>query len=40
MQLNIRGSANPGAVMGSIMANEPELRSRAMKIGPISPAKV
>ena len=30
------GSANPGAVMGSIMANEPELRSRAKEIGPMS----
>ena len=27
-----KGSANPGAVMGSIMANEPELRSRAKEI--------
>ena len=31
-----KGSANPGAVMGSIMSNEPELRSRAKEIGPIS----
>ena len=31
-----KGSANPGAVMGSIMANEPELRSRAKEIGPMS----
>ena len=31
-----KGSANPGAVMGSIMANEPELRSRAKEIGPLS----
>ena len=31
-----KGSANPGAVMGSIMANEPELRSRAKEIGPIA----
>ncbi|WP_407375808.1 glutamate--tRNA ligase [Methanobrevibacter sp.] len=31
-----KGSANPGAVMGSIMANEPELRSKAKEIGPLS----
>jgi len=31
-----KGSANPGAVMGSIMSSEPELRSRAKEIGPIS----
>ena len=31
-----KGSANPGAVMGSIMSNEPELRSRAKEIGPMS----
>ena len=31
-----KGSANPGAVMGSIMSNEPELRPRAKEIGPIS----
>ena len=31
-----KGNANPGAVMGSIMANEPELRSRAKEIGPLS----
>ena len=31
-----KGSANPGAVMGSIMASEPELRSRAKEIGPLS----
>ena len=31
-----KGSANPGAVMGSIMSNEPELRSKAKEIGPIS----
>ena len=31
-----KGSANPGAVMGSIMSQEPELRSRAKEIGPIS----
>ena len=31
-----KGSANPGAVMGSIMANEPELRSKAKEIGPMS----
>ena len=31
-----KGSANPGAVMGSIMANEPELRSSAKEIGPMS----
>ena len=31
-----KGSANPGAVMGSIMANEPELRSRAKEIGPLA----
>ena len=31
-----KGSANPGAVMGSVMSNEPELRSRAKEIGPIA----
>ncbi|WP_297981675.1 glutamate--tRNA ligase [uncultured Methanobrevibacter sp.] len=31
-----KGSANPGAVMGSIMSSEPELRPRAKEIGPIS----
>ncbi len=31
-----KGSANPKAVMGSIMANEAELRSRASEIGPLS----
>ena len=31
-----KGSANPGAVMGSIMSNEPELRSRAKEVGPMS----
>ena len=31
-----KGNANPGAVMGSIMANEPELRSRAKEIGPLA----
>ena len=31
-----KGSANPGAVMGAIMSNEPDLRSEAKKIGPIS----
>ena len=31
-----KGSANPGAVIGSIMANEPELRSRAKEIGPLA----
>ncbi len=31
-----KGSANPGAVMGSIMANEPELRSKAKEIGPLA----
>ena len=31
-----KGSANPGAVMGSIMSNEVELRSRAKEIGPIA----
>ena len=31
-----KGSANPGAVMGSIMANEPELRSKAKEIGPMA----
>lgn len=30
-----KGSANPGAVIGSIMSNEPELRSKAKEIGPI-----
>ena len=29
------GSANPGAVIGSIMSNEPELRSKAKEIAPI-----
>ena len=31
-----KGSANPGAVMGSIMSQEPELRSKAKEIGPIA----
>lgn len=31
-----KGNANPGAVIGSIMAQEVELRSRAKEIGPIS----
>lgn len=31
-----KGSANPGAVMGSIMSNEVELRSRAKEIGPLA----
>lgn len=31
-----KGNANPGAVMGSIMSQEPELRSRAKEIGPIA----
>ena len=31
-----KGSANPGAVMGSIMSQEPELRSKAKEIGPLS----
>lgn len=31
-----KGSANPGAVMGSIMSSEPELRPRAKEIGPLS----
>lgn len=31
-----KGSANPGAVMGSIMSNEPELRSKAKEIGLMS----
>ncbi len=31
-----KGSANPGAVMGSIMGSEPELRSRAKEVGPLS----
>ena len=31
-----KGSANPGAVIGSIMAQEEELRSRAKEIGPIA----
>ena len=31
-----KGNANPGAVMGSIMSNEPELRSKAKEIGPMS----
>ena len=31
-----KGSANPGAVMGSIMSNEPELRSKAKEIGPLA----
>lgn len=30
-----KGNANPGAVIGSIMSQEPDLRSRAKKIGPI-----
>ena len=31
-----KGSANPGAVMGSIMSNEVELRSKAKEIGPLA----
>lgn len=31
-----KGNANPGAVMGSIMSNEPELRSRAKEVGQLS----
>ncbi|WP_304046115.1 glutamate--tRNA ligase [Methanobrevibacter gottschalkii] len=31
-----KGSANPGAVIGSIMANEEELRSKAKEIGPLA----
>lgn len=31
-----KGSANPGAVMGSIMSNEPELRNKAKEIGLMS----
>lgn len=31
-----KGSANPGAVIGSIMSNEPELRSKAKEISPMS----
>lgn len=31
-----KGNANPGAVIGSIMSNEPQLRSEAKKIGPIA----
>ena len=31
-----KGSANPKAVIGSIMSNEPELRAYAKKIGPIA----
>ena len=31
-----KGSANPGAVIGSIMSQEPDLRSRAKEIGPIA----
>ena len=31
-----KGNANPGAVMGAIMSNEPELRNVAKKIGPMS----
>lgn len=31
-----KGNANPGAVIGSIMSQEPELRSRAKEIGPIA----
>lgn len=31
-----KGSANPGAVIGSIMSNEPELRSKAKEIGPLA----
>ena len=30
-----KGNANPGAVMGSIMSSEPELRSKAKEIGSI-----
>lgn len=31
-----KGNANPGAVIGSIMSNEPSLRKDAKKIGPIA----
>lgn len=31
-----KGNANPGAVIGSIMSQKPELRSRAKEIGPIA----
>lgn len=31
-----KGSANPSAVIGSIMANEEELRSKAKEIGPLA----
>jgi glutamyl-tRNA synthetase len=31
-----KGSANPKAVMGSIMSNEPDLRKDAKKIGPLA----
>ena len=31
-----KGSANPGAVIGSIMSQEPDLRSKAKEIGPIA----
>jgi len=31
-----KGSANPKAVMGSVMSNEPELRKDAKKIGPLA----
>lgn len=31
-----KGNANPGAVIGSIMSQEPELRSKAKEIAPIS----
>jgi len=31
-----KGNANPGAVMGAIMSNEPTLRKDAKKIGPLS----
>ena len=31
-----KGNANPGAVMGSIMSNEPDLRSKAKEVGQLS----
>ena len=31
-----KGSANPGAVIGSIMSQEPDLRSKAKEIGPMA----
>ena len=31
-----KGKANPGAVMGSLMSSEPDLRKNAKKIGPMS----